>query len=396
MMLRYGRRCISPIQRLQQSTCPSLSSGVDTSVCAKGLLGSSGSSDEMYGSVGVLPSTTVVQRNLSGGGMMRSSTTPTISHPKVQNSGAWNQTRIDTYGSMASSSENTSSTRAHSQHSMPQDDVTERSTTQEHVMPHPGMSSTDDHHPTEENYTANDGSYWLMQPVYDKEYLESIQPKHRRPKSFHDYTGYYGVSLLRKSFDLVTGYGPNMTHSKWMTRFLFLETVAGVPGMVGAMLRHLRSLRTMQRDNGWIHTLLEEAENERMHLLTFMQMKNPGWMFRAAVIGTQGVFLSLYSLFYAVSPRHCHAFVSYLEEEAVKTYTHAIDDLENGKIPEWKNMEAPFIAKKYWRLGEKADMRDLLLAIRADEACHNHVNAVFAEMSANDPNPFAPGTTQVQ
>ena len=60
-----------------------------------------------------------------------------------------------------------------------------------------------------------------------------------------------------------------------MTRFLFLETVAGVPGMVGAMLRHLRSLRTMRRDNGWINTLLEEAENERMHLLTFMQMKNP-------------------------------------------------------------------------------------------------------------------------
>lgn len=25
-----------------------------------------------------------------------------------------------------------------------------------------------------------------------------------------------------------------------------------------------------ERDNGWIHTLLEEAENERMHLLTFM------------------------------------------------------------------------------------------------------------------------------
>jgi len=42
-----------------------------------------------------------------------------------------------------------------------------------------------------------------------------------------------------------------------------LETVAGVPGMVGAMARHLRSLRTMTRDHGWIHTLLEEAENER-------------------------------------------------------------------------------------------------------------------------------------
>ncbi len=31
--------------------------------------------------------------------------------------------------------------------------------------------------------------------------------------------------------------------------------------MVGGMLRHLRSLRTMSRDHGWIHTLLEEAEN---------------------------------------------------------------------------------------------------------------------------------------
>ena len=39
------------------------------------------------------------------------------------------------------------------------------------------------------------------------------------------------------------------------------------------MLRHMRSLRTMERDHGWIHTLLEEAENERMHLLTFMTLR---------------------------------------------------------------------------------------------------------------------------
>lgn len=43
--------------------------------------------------------------------------------------------------------------------------------------------------------------------------------------------------------------------------------VAGVPGMVGGMLRHLRSLRTMSRDHGWIHTLLEEAENGTPSLL---------------------------------------------------------------------------------------------------------------------------------
>jgi Alternative oxidase len=35
--------------------------------------------------------------------------------------------------------------------------------------------------------------------------------------------------------------------------------------MIGS--RHFRSLRTLKRDHGWIATLLEEAENERMHLL---------------------------------------------------------------------------------------------------------------------------------
>ena len=39
-------------------------------------------------------------------------------------------------------------------------------------------------------------------------------------------------------------------------RIIFLETVAGVPGMVAAMTRHLQSLRKMRRDHGWIHTLL--------------------------------------------------------------------------------------------------------------------------------------------
>lgn len=54
----------------------------------------------------------------------------------------------------------------------------------------------------------------------------------------------------------------------------------GVPGSLAAMLRHLASLRRAQRDHGWIHTLLEEAENERMHLLVAVQLKQPGLAFR--------------------------------------------------------------------------------------------------------------------
>ena len=84
------------------------------------------------------------------------------------------------------------------------------------------------------------------------------------------------------------------------------DSFAGVPGFAAAMIRHLDSLRKMQRDHGWIHTLLEEAENERMHLMTFMTLKHPGPFFRFNVIFTQYVFTALFSMAYLISPRFCH------------------------------------------------------------------------------------------
>lgn len=59
-------------------------------------------------------------------------------------------------------------------------------------------------------------------------------------------------------------------------------------GMVGAMVRHLKSLRLMKRDHGWIHTLLEEAENERMHLMTALRIANPGLLMKLSIAGAQG------------------------------------------------------------------------------------------------------------
>ena len=58
-------------------------------------------------------------------------------------------------------------------------------------------------------------------------------------------------------------------------RAVILETVAAVPGMVAGMLNHLKSLRNMEQDRGWIKTLLDEAENERMHLMTFINIAKP-------------------------------------------------------------------------------------------------------------------------
>ena len=85
----------------------------------------------------------------------------------------------------------------------------------------------------------------------------------RRPRTFSDRVTFRFTKVLRFFAD--TFFAKRYGH-----RAVVLETVAAVPGMVGATLQHPKSLRRMQDDAGWIHTLLAEAQNERMHLMTFI------------------------------------------------------------------------------------------------------------------------------
>ncbi|KAG7088533.1 hypothetical protein E1B28_012516 [Marasmius oreades] len=232
---------------------------------------------------------------------------------------------------------------------------------------------------------------------------------HRDATCFSDRMAVNLVRLSRWGYDLVTGYkhrtippGKEMTLAQlrkegyllddkaWLSRILFLESIAGVPGMVAATIRHLTSLRLMRRDNGWIHTCLEEAENERMHLMTFMTLRKPSIFFRAMILGAQGVFYNLFFLSYLVSPRICHRFVGYLEEEAVVTYTKCIKDIEAGHVPEWSDLPAPKIAIDYWRLPADAKLLDVIYAVRSDETTHRFVNHSLANLNGKtDVNPFA-------
>ncbi|KAH8429024.1 alternative oxidase [Aspergillus melleus] len=238
-------------------------------------------------------------------------------------------------------------------------------------------------------------------PIYTDSQMRDVKIAHRNAKNWSDWVALSTVRFFRWGMDLVTGYRhpkPNevqparfkMTEKKWLTRFIFLESVAGVPGMVGGMLRHLRSLRRMKRDNGWIETLLEEAFNERMHLLTFLKLAEPNWFMRLMVLGAQGVFFNGFFISYLISPRICHRFVGYLEEEAVITYTRAIEEIEAGNLPKWTNLEAPEIAVQYWKMPEgERTMRDLILYIRADEAKHREVNHTLGNLDQlKDPNPY--------
>ncbi|KAJ1975894.1 inducible alternative oxidase 2, partial [Dimargaris xerosporica] len=86
------------------------------------------------------------------------------------------------------------------------------------------------------------------------EALEIYPNAHRVPADFADKVALATVRLLRKPTDL-------FFKKKYVHRAVMLETVAAVPGMVGAMLRHLHSLRGLRHDGGWISHLLHEAEN---------------------------------------------------------------------------------------------------------------------------------------
>lgn len=162
-------------------------------------------------------------------------------------------------------------------------------------------------------------------------------------------------------------------------RAIVLETVAAVPGMVGATITHLKCLRRMVDDDGWIRTLMEEAENERMHLMTFIQIAQPTLFERLVIMLVQWIFYVGFFALYLVSARTAHRVVGYFEEEAVISYTLYLHEIDEGRSP---NIPAPAIARHYWQLPDDATLRDVIEVVRQDEAHHRDVNHGFASTLA--------------
>ena len=192
---------------------------------------------------------------------------------------------------------------------------------------------------------------------------------HRRPMDAGDRLAYAITRGLRFIADLLFA-------ERYDHRTIVLETVAAVPGMVGATLTHLRCLRRAEVDRGWIRCLMDEAENERMHLMTFIQLAQPNAAERLLIIVLQGLFYNLYFLLYLVAPGVAHRVVGYFEEEAVRSYTEYLALIDVGVHA---NVAAPEIAKQYWQLPEGATLRDVVIAVRADEAGHRDVNHALAD-----------------
>ena len=161
-------------------------------------------------------------------------------------------------------------------------------------------------------------------------------------------------------------------------RAVVLETVAGVPGMVAGMLVHLKSLRTHKRGYGpIIRKLLAEAENERMHLMFFIEIAQPNKLERGLIILAQFIFWHFYLIMYLISPRTAHMMTHYFEEEAVKSYTEYLQLIEDGEI---EDVDAPQLAIEYYGMEPDARLSTMVQYIRADEQNHSKVNLEYANV----------------
>ena len=239
---------------------------------------------------------------------------------------------------------------------------------------------------------AADHAWRQTNHIWSNDELEKVSVEKHEPVTMSDHFMKGVMNVLYHGFNFVTGYDPVDPSPRSVAwRLIILESFAGVPGFVAAGFRHFYSLRTLKRDHGAIYTFLEEAENERMHLLVCLKMFEASPITRALCVAAQFGMTPFLALTYAVHPGSMHRFVGYLEETAVETYTNLVEKTTTPGTKlhdEWQGLSAPGIAKAYWKLDRDAKWVDCLQHMLADESHHRDVNHTFATLPEGAPNPF--------
>ncbi|CAL5435984.1 unnamed protein product [Camellia sinensis] len=221
--------------------------------------------------------------------------------------------------------------------------------------------------------TEEDGTEWrwtCFKPweTYKSDLSINLK-KHHVPVTFLDKVAFWTVKSLRYPSDV-------FFQTIWMS--------CNDARNCGCCPRHgwrdaiaLQVIEAFEHSGGWIKTLLDEAENERMHLMTFMEVAKPRWYEHALVFTVQGVFFNAYFLAYLISPKLAHRMVGYLEEEAIHSYTEFLKELDKGNI---ENVLASAIAIDYWQLPPNSTLRDVVMVVRADEAHHRMLTTLHRDI----------------
>ncbi len=232
---------------------------------------------------------------------------------------------------------------------------------------------------------------YTARAAYNLKDIENVLDVKTKPKTFLDYFGYLSVRLFVLPFeDLKKTFSrPREEMERNLFRRLVLfESLAGTPGMVAANFLHFRSMRKQFNYSERINTLLEEAENEKVHLFTFLSIYEPSLKNRIEAHVYHYLYRIYFSCLYRLSQKAAHKVIGYIEEEAVHSYTKVLHAIDSEVLTHWKKVPAPQIAREYWKLPEGANMRDVILVIRADEAFHRETNHYFSDLKKGEGNQF--------
>ncbi|CEG07034.1 Alternative oxidase [Afipia felis] len=170
--------------------------------------------------------------------------------------------------------------------------------------------------------------------------------------------------------------GNTFFNSRYGDQVIVLETVTAVPPMVVATLLHLKCLRRMLDDGGWVRTFMDEAESQRTHLMAFVALAKPNAWERFLIVLVQGIFYNAYFFLYLISAGTAHRLAAYFAEQAVQGYSKYLSQIESG---ERAMQPAPALAIAYWALAPDAQVRDMIASMLEDEAIHRDLHHAFAD-----------------
>ena len=200
--------------------------------------------------------------------------------------------------------------------------------------------------------------------------------KLRAPKIFSDFVALYIAKTFRFSAKKV--------FAKYFIYYLlFLETFARSSSAAASQWIHLKCLQKVKYDRDWIKILTNQAENERIHLITIIEIIQPKLFVRLLIIFGQITYQILYLFLYIIFPRTAHRFIGYSREESARDYNNYLEHLENDVS---LNINASQISIKHWNLDSKAKLIDVVKLISKDKMNHATINHKVADTIDEDKN----------
>lgn len=181
------------------------------------------------------------------------------------------------------------------------------------------------------------------------------------PRTMGDRVARMEVLGMRYMFDVLTGYRrpfpgqeKALTENNWLNKTIMLETLAMTPLFAASIVRYWRSLGGLRQDKGWVHALLDDSENERMHLTNWMMVKRPNLMMRAFVLAQQAFYVPMFMFGYTFTPKMAYRAIGYIEEVGLTHYRLLLREIEREGSPvhSWNFIPAPQVSREYWNMGD--------------------------------------------